>query len=94
MSKNVTSEGWYFVQENANKSDYPAIFSRVVIWHENSKGDVVGLISANGTGFSDGETKNSLVSPPPVVGTYIHWEDMTEADREAAFNQRRPSYLK
>lgn len=94
MSKNTTAEGWYFVHKNVDQSGYPAIFSRVVLWQENEEGEIVGLISAYGVGFSDEGTKNHLVSPPPVKGTYIHWDEMTAEDRKAAFAQCRPRYLK
>lgn len=95
MNNYMQADGWYFVFENHQNDGYPAIFSRVVMWHQTENGSIIGLISAYGTGFENlDETPNRLVTPPPVKGTYVHWNEMTDADREAALCQTRLSCLK
>lgn len=91
----VEAKGWFFVQKSSDQeAGYPATFSRVVGWQETDDSQVVGLVSVTSTPNDEGWAVNYLAQTPPLPGTYMHWDDMTDADRQAARKQNRPGYLK
>ncbi len=90
----MNADGWYFVFQKTSGPGYPAIFSRVILWQRYENNEVIGLIAAEGTTNDEGTIVNRLVTPPSVSGSYLHWDEMSEADREAALSQCRPGYFK
>jgi hypothetical protein len=84
------ANGWFFVHKRDEHDKYPVIFHRVVLWATYDSGYTIGLISIFTT---LNETRNSLTSPPPLPGGYLHWDDMSEDDRKHAVLGHRPEFL-
>lgn len=87
-----SADGWYFVHENDSNSSDRAIFHRVAVWSTYSDGRTVGMISVLGQGANGAE--NRLVSPPPLKGIYLHWDELSVEERQVALRQSKPSFMK
>jgi len=76
------ADGWYFVHENTSDNSfvYPATFHKIIQWAKYSNGDVIGMVAAHGVESECGTITNRLVMVPPVKGTYLHVDEMTDED--------------
>ena len=80
----TSGEGWFFVHADIN--GWPT-FSRIVVWATYESGETIGLVGVT-------NSEHRLVTPPPVEGSYIHWDELTEPQKEEAIKQSRPKVLK
>lgn len=70
--------GWYFRHENAAHDQRPCTIYQIASWALTDEGEVVGLVAVR-----DPETKRAkLVTPPPLVGDYLHREQLTDEELE------------
>lgn len=68
------AEKWFFIHESNEEFN---IF-RIVVWATYDDGTTRGLVSVVS---DDGK---SLVPPPNVKGSYIHWDEMSEKQKDLA----------
>ncbi|QEL55467.1 methionyl-tRNA formyltransferase [Chromobacterium paludis] len=78
MYQTVTpAQDWFFVF----KSEGRPIVHHIAAWEQSDDGKLVGLIG--GTKRNPYETSH-LVTIPPVDGVYLHREQLSEEELEAA----------
>jgi hypothetical protein len=71
--------GWYWAAKGSRGED---IVFNVAAWALTEAGEVIGMIPV-----TDGVTKDNvarLVAPPPIKGTYIPTERLTEQQKATA----------
>ncbi|MBB4727929.1 hypothetical protein [Xanthomonas arboricola] len=78
----IPAEGWYMTHPNQGGS-HPRTFYRVAMWRIDPNGAVVGLISLRlGPGLYDQEPVRLHEPPRSTDGQYVHWDDLTDEDRD------------
>lgn len=72
------ADGWFFVHGDTRGG---VIIHRVVVWVQETGGAVVGLIAAADTREKPHGVP-FLVQPPGVDGDYLHFDDLSAAEKD------------
>jgi hypothetical protein len=71
--------GWYYTAKGSRQED---IVFNVAAWALTDAGDVIGMIPVSDAATGDNVAR--LVAPPPIKGTYVPAERLTEQQKAAA----------
>jgi len=78
MIKSIApSSGWYYVAKGVQNEE---IVFHVASWALTENNEVVGMIAAANATTKDDMAR--LVMPPPIKGTYLHEDQLSEKQRE------------
>ncbi|MBV7417700.1 hypothetical protein KW830_04460 [Comamonas sp. CMM03] len=75
----IPANDWFFIHAGDKKPTVHVIAA----WALKDDGTTVGLIGGVQTGPGTVCPGNRLVGVPPVLGTYKHLRDLSQAEREA-----------
>lgn len=73
---------WFFVHDRVGGGT-PIVW-RLACWGAREDGGTVGLIGAGGEAQGRNHAAPVLVEVPPVPGAYLHWSQLSDAEKQAA----------
>lgn len=79
---NISSvSDWFFRHDGTDGA--PVVY-QIAAWGLTDEGEVIGLVSA--FGIQQGEQRRAphLVAVPPVPGTYLHRDQLSQEEQEAS----------
>lgn len=76
----IPATDWYFRHDNVPGVAGKSTVYQLAAWALKENGDIVGLVTVRDP--KSGQPK--LVTPPPVVGDYLHKEQLTDEEMVAA----------
>lgn len=77
----IPANDWFFIHDSVD-SKRPVVHI-IAAWALKEDGATVGLIGGVQTGPGTVSPVSRLVGVPPVLGTYKHLRDLSQAEREA-----------
>ncbi|HDV8014480.1 TPA: methionyl-tRNA formyltransferase [Escherichia coli] len=75
----IPATDWYFRHENVSGVAGKSTVYQLAAWALKENGEVVGLVTVR-----DDNGRPKLVTPPPVLGDYLHKEQLTDDEKEWA----------
>ena len=74
---------WFFVHDSPVDGNPPVVW-RLACWAAREDGGTVGLIGAGGEEQGRRRIAPVLTEVPPVPGSYLHWSQLSEAEKKAS----------
>ncbi|EBW9252706.1 TPA: methionyl-tRNA formyltransferase [Salmonella enterica subsp. enterica serovar Enteritidis] len=75
----IPATDWYFRHDNVSGVAGKSTVYQLAAWALKENGEVVGLVTVR-----DDNGRPKLVTPPPVLGDYLHKEQLTDDEKEWA----------
>ncbi|WP_238554683.1 FitA-like ribbon-helix-helix domain-containing protein [Dickeya zeae] len=76
----IPASDWFFRHDNVPGSKRRATVYQLAVWALRNDGKIVGLVTVR-----DPETQQpKLVTPPPVQGDYLHRDQLSDEEIDAA----------
>lgn len=75
----IPATDWYFCHATDLKNQ-PVVVYQLAAWALKDDGSITGLVTI----YDPKEGRAKLVTPPPVKGSYLHKEQLTEEEIIAA----------